>query len=78
MSAFESYDTTKLLNNLNVTNWDHHLREKLSAYPIMGTAIREGIPHEANKPTLSSTMVQGCIRIVRTPQILTSRVAKTS
>ena len=44
MSTFESYDTTELLNNLNVTNWNHHLREKLSAYPIMGKAIRKGIP----------------------------------
>jgi asparagine synthase (glutamine-hydrolysing) len=35
IKAFESYDTTNLLNNLNVTNWDHHLREKLSAYPII-------------------------------------------
>ena len=52
MSTSESYDATKLLNNLNITNWDHHLREKLSAYPIMGKAIRKGIPYEVIKPTV--------------------------
>jgi len=32
MPTSKSYDVTKLLNNLNVINWDHHLREKLSVY----------------------------------------------
>jgi len=41
--------------NLNVTKWDHHLREKLSAYPIMGKAI----PHEAIKPTVDDLFDDG-------------------
>jgi hypothetical protein len=59
MSTSESYDATKLLTNLNITNWDHHLREKLSAYPIMGKAIRKGIPHEAIKPTVDDLFADG-------------------
>ena len=59
MSASESYDATKLLNNLNITNWDHHLREMLSAYPIMGKAIRKGIPYEAIKPTVDDLFQDG-------------------
>lgn len=75
MSTSESYDVTKLLTNLNITNWDHHLREKLSAYPIMGKAIRKGTPYEV---MISSKMVQGCIRTVRILPTLTTRVEKTS
>ena len=59
MSTSESYDATKLLNNLNITNWDHHLREKLSAYPIMGKAIRKGIPYEVIKPTVDDLFEDG-------------------
>ena len=59
MSTSESYDATKLLNNLNITNWDHHLREKLSAYPIMGKAIRKGIPYEVIKPTVDDIFEDG-------------------
>ena len=59
MSTSESYDTTKLLTNLNITNWDHHLREKLSAYPIMGKAIRKGIPYKVIKPTVDDLFEDG-------------------
>ena len=59
MSTSESYDATKLLTNLNITNWDHHLREKLSAYPIMGKAIRKGVPYEVIKPTVDDLFEDG-------------------
>ena len=49
----ESYDQTKLLSDANVTNWDHHLRSKLLAYPVMGVAIRQGVPYVAIKPTVN-------------------------
>ena len=55
----ELYDSSKLLNNLNVAKWDHHLREKLSAYPIMGKAIRKGIPFEAIEPTVDDLFKDG-------------------
>ena len=55
----ELYDSSKLLNNLNVAKWDHHLREKLSAYPIMGKAIRKGIPFKATKPTVDDLFEDG-------------------
>ena len=81
MSASESYDATKLLNNLNITNWDHHLREKLSAYPFMGKAIRKGIPYEVIKPTVDDLFEDGArmySKIVRILPTLTMRVEKTS
>ncbi len=59
MSTSESYDTLKLLSNLNITNWDHHLREKLSAYPIMGKAIRKGIPYVVLEPTVDDLFKDG-------------------
>ena len=59
MSTSESYDTTKLLTNLNITNWDHHLLEKLSAYPIMGKAIRKGIRYKVIKPTVDDLFEDG-------------------
>ena len=74
MSTSESYDTTKLLTDLNITNWDHHLREKLSAYPIIGKAIRKG----TQLLMISSKTEQGCIRTYPTRRTLTKRVAKTS
>jgi len=46
-----SCDNTKLLSNLNVTNWDHYLREELSAFPIMGKAIRKGVQFLPIPPT---------------------------
>ena len=49
----ESYDQTKLLSDGNVTNWEHHLLSKLFAYPIMGVAIRQGVPFVAIKPTVN-------------------------
>ena len=55
----ELYDSSKLLNNLNVAKWDHHLREKLSAYPFMGKAIRKGIPFEAIEPTVDDLFKDG-------------------
>ena len=59
MSTSESYDTTKLLTNLNITNWDHHLREKLSAYPIMGKAIRKGTRYIVIEPTADDLFSNG-------------------
>jgi hypothetical protein len=55
----ELYDSSKLLNNLNAAKWDYHLREKLSAYPIMGKAIRKGIPFKATKPTVDDLFEDG-------------------
>ena len=55
----ELYDSSKLLNNLNVAKWDHHLREKLSAYPIMGKAICKGIPFEAIEPAVDDLFKDG-------------------
>lgn len=58
----ESYDPTKLLSDANVTNWDYHLRSKLFAFPIMGVAIRQGIPFVAIKPTVNDLFDDGNTR----------------
>jgi len=57
-----TYDSKKLLSNLNVTNWDHHICELLSAFPIMGRAIRTGVPFVPRTPTVDDLFADGVTR----------------
>jgi len=57
-----TYDSKKLLSNLNVTNWDHHICELLSAFPIMGRAIRTGVPFIPRPPTFNDLFADGVTR----------------
>jgi len=51
MTDSSAYPSDKKLSLHNVSVWDHHVHEVISAYSDMGTAIRRNIPFVLRRPS---------------------------
>jgi len=51
-----------LLSINNVSNWDHHLKLKLTAFPDVGTAIRKGTAFVLTPPTVNDLVAGTTVR----------------
>ncbi len=49
----ESFPPAMHLTSNNVTNWEHYLDDKLTAFPDVGQAIRNKTPFVLTKPTIN-------------------------
>jgi hypothetical protein len=58
-----SYLSTKLLSIHNVNNWELYNLEKLSIYPVVGQAIRRGVPFEPARPTTNDLFPGTALRM---------------
>ena len=58
-----TYPTTMLLSMTNVTKWEHYMKNKLTAYPDMGQAIRTKTPYVLTKPTLDDLFEDSEVRM---------------
>ena len=47
-----TYLATILLTMTNVTNWEHQIKNKLTAFPDIGQAIRTKTPYVLARPTI--------------------------
>jgi len=51
-----------LLSVNNVSNWDHHLKMKLTAFPDVGSAIRKGTPFVLLPSTVNDLIGENLFR----------------
>jgi hypothetical protein len=47
----------------NVTNWEHQIKNKLTAFPDIGQAIRTKTPYVLAKPTIDDLIEDTNIRM---------------
>ena len=52
-----------LLSINNVTNWEHHMKNKLTAFPDIGLAIRNKTPYVLTKPTINDLIEDSNVRM---------------
>ena len=57
-----TYPTTMLLSMNNVTNWEHNMKNMLTAFPDVGQAIRNKTPYVLIKPTINDLIEDSDIR----------------
>ena len=62
-----TYPTNMLLSISNVSNWDHNLKMKLTAYPDIGSAIRKGTAINLVKPTIHDLIEDSDLRMYNLP-----------
>ena len=58
-----TYPTTMLLTMTNVTTWEHQIKNKLTAFPDIGQAIRTKTPYVLAKPTIDDLIEDTNIRM---------------
>jgi len=57
-----TYPANMLLSINNVSNWDHHLKMKLTAFLDVGSAIRKGTPFILPQPTMADLIGDSTVR----------------
>ena len=58
-----TYPATMLLTMTNVINWEHQLKNKLTAFPDIGQAIRTKTPYVLARPTIDDLIEDTNIRM---------------
>jgi hypothetical protein len=51
------------LSSTNVTNWEHYMDDKLTAYKDVGQAIRNKVPFALKKPTINDLIEDTNVRM---------------
>jgi hypothetical protein len=59
----ESFPPAMHLTSNNVTNWEHYLDDKLTAFPDVGQAIRNKTPFVLTKPTINDLFEDTNVRM---------------
>ena len=59
----ESFPPAMHLTSNNVTNWEHYLDDKLTAFPDVGQAIRNKTPFVLTKPTINDLFENTNVRM---------------
>ena len=59
----ESFPPAMHLTSNNVTNWEHYLDDKLTAFPDVGQAIRNKTPFVLRKPTINDLFENTNVRM---------------
>ena len=58
-----TYPAPMLLSINNITNWEHHMKNKLTAFPDIGLAIRNKTPYVLTKPTINDLIEDSNVRM---------------
>ena len=58
-----TYPATMLLTMTNVTTWEHQIKNKLTAFPDIGQAIRTKTPYVLARPTIDDLIEDTNIRM---------------
>ena len=58
-----TYPTTMLLTMTNVITWEHQIKNKLTAFPDIGQAIRTKTPYVLARPTIDDLIKDTNIRM---------------
>jgi hypothetical protein len=58
-----TYPAPMLLSINNVTNWEYYMKNKLTAFPDIGLAIRNKTPYVLTKPTINDLIEDSNVRM---------------
>ena len=58
-----TYPASMLLSINNVSNWEYYMKNKLTAFPDIGQAIRNKTPYVLTKPTFNDLIEDSDVRM---------------